>query len=87
MCVQNLVEEGNGTQGTDASGNPILKDIGMHIKSEIKKYSYFQVGLACTSGWGSVSTLFSKWGMLVSSRGTGSTQACVGGMRIRLETW
>jgi len=47
LCVaegagQNLVEEGQGSLGTDASGNPILKDIGTHIKTEIKKHPYFQ---------------------------------------------
>lgn len=34
-CVQDLLEDGSG--GTDASGNPILKDIGTYLKGEIKK--------------------------------------------------
>jgi hypothetical protein len=29
--------------GTDASGNPILKDIGMFMKGEFKKHEYFKV--------------------------------------------
>lgn len=32
----------DGATGTDASGNPILKDIGPYLKNEFKKY--FKVG-------------------------------------------
>lgn len=42
VCVaegagQDLLEDG-GSLGTDASGNPILRDIGMYLKSEIKAH-------------------------------------------------
>lgn len=32
----------DGSEGTDASGNPILKDIGHYLKGELKKH--FKVG-------------------------------------------
>jgi len=44
---QNMLEEGGGTLGTDASGNPILKDIGAHLKTEIRKHEYFKVVCVC----------------------------------------
>lgn len=34
--LQDLLEDGSG--GTDASGNPILKDIGTYLKCEIKAH-------------------------------------------------
>ncbi|KAJ9512526.1 hypothetical protein QJQ45_018973, partial [Haematococcus lacustris] len=36
-----LLEDG-GSLGTDASGNPILRDIGSFLKSEFKKEEYFK---------------------------------------------
>ncbi|KAJ9512136.1 hypothetical protein QJQ45_012713 [Haematococcus lacustris] len=46
VCVaegagQDLLEDG-GSLGTDASGNPILRDIGSFLKSEFKKEEYFK---------------------------------------------
>lgn len=37
--VQDLLEnDAAGQHGTDASGNPILKDIGMFLKAELKQH-------------------------------------------------
>jgi hypothetical protein len=33
---QDILEDGHGA--TDASGNPILKDIGLYLKSEFKRH-------------------------------------------------
>lgn len=35
MFLQDLLD---GTAGADASGNPILQDIGTFLKSEMKSY-------------------------------------------------
>jgi 6-phosphofructokinase 1 len=35
LCVQDLLEDSHA-HGTDASGNPILKDVGMFMRSELK---------------------------------------------------
>ncbi len=35
--MQDLLEDSHA-HGTDASGNPILKDIGMFMKNELKAY-------------------------------------------------
>lgn len=43
---QDLLEDG-GSLGTDASGNPILRDIGMYLKSEIKAHPPLKVGVIC----------------------------------------
>lgn len=40
--MQDLLDDGGNT-GTDASGNPILKDIGLYLKSEFKKYAPLKV--------------------------------------------
>jgi 6-phosphofructokinase 1 len=37
-----LLDDG-GVSGTDASGNPILKDIGPFLKNEMKKYAPLKV--------------------------------------------
>eukprot|EP00197_Chlamydomonas_leiostraca_P002149 CAMPEP_0202858042 /NCGR_PEP_ID=MMETSP1391-20130828/732_1 /ASSEMBLY_ACC=CAM_ASM_000867 /TAXON_ID=1034604 /ORGANISM="Chlamydomonas leiostraca, Strain SAG 11-49" /LENGTH=533 /DNA_ID=CAMNT_0049536911 /DNA_START=71 /DNA_END=1672 /DNA_ORIENTATION=+ len=46
VCVaegagQDLLDDG-GVTGTDASGNPILRDIGAYLKGEMKKWEYFK---------------------------------------------
>jgi hypothetical protein len=41
FVLQDLLEDSHA-HGTDASGNPILKDIGMFMRSELK--SYFKDG-------------------------------------------
>lgn len=41
LVLQDLLEDSHA-HGTDASGNPILKDIGMFMRSELK--SYFKDG-------------------------------------------
>ena len=43
MCVaegagQDVLALSEGSGGTDASGNPILADMGLHLKAEMKKY-------------------------------------------------
>ena len=35
--LQDLLDDG-GSGGKDASGNPILKDVGLFLRSELKKY-------------------------------------------------
>lgn len=37
FAQQDLLEDSHA-HGTDASGNPILKDIGMFMRSELKSY-------------------------------------------------
>jgi hypothetical protein len=41
--LQDLLGE-DGTLGTDASGNPILKDIGMYLKDKLKGFMKDAVG-------------------------------------------
>ena len=47
--MQNLVRD-EGAIGSDPSGNPILKDIGAHIRDEIRKVEFFKVRLRIL-GW------------------------------------
>ncbi len=38
LFVQDILAAGDGNLKTDASGNPILEDVGPWLKSEMKKY-------------------------------------------------
>lgn len=37
MALQDLLEDSHA-HGTDASGNPILKDVGMFMRNELKNH-------------------------------------------------
>lgn len=45
-AAQDLLEDG-GVAGKDASGNPILKDIGTFLKSKFKQHFTVSVGSGC----------------------------------------
>ena len=38
ILPKDLLEDGGTTSSKDASGNPILKDIGQHLRAELKSY-------------------------------------------------
>ena len=48
-AAQDLLEDG-GVAGKDASGNPILKDIGTFLKSKFKQHFTVSVGAAGLQG-------------------------------------
>lgn len=56
--MQDLLAGNDGAGGHDASGNPILKDIGPYLKTAIKSSPY----LAVSQGWKS-------WGRMAAGRG------------------